>query len=201
MLFATKQDITASRNTPEKLSNGDENPILIKLKSNYSFTVFTKVIDEIPFQFQMRNFEIHRKMEANGKDEFEYNLRPTERGEYLFGNLNVYISSPLRIASRRFTFANNQMVPTYPSYIQLRKYDLMAFSNNLLQYGLKKIRRIGHTMKFEQIKEYVHGDDIRTLNWKATAKRNQLMVNQFQDEKSQSVYMIIDKGRAMQMPF
>jgi uncharacterized protein (DUF58 family) len=85
------------------------------------------------------------------------------------------------------------MVPTYPSYIQLRKYDLIAFSNNLFQYGIKKIRRIGHTMEFEQIKEYVQGDDLRTLNWKATSKRNSLMVNQFQDEKSQSVYM--------QMPF
>lgn len=93
------------------------------------------------------------------------------------------------------------MVPTYPSYIQLRKYDLMAFSNQLMQYGMKKIRRIGHTMEFEQIKEYVQGDDLRTLNWKATAKKNQLMVNQFQDEKSQQVYMLIDKGRVMKMPF
>jgi uncharacterized protein (DUF58 family) len=93
------------------------------------------------------------------------------------------------------------MVPTYPSYIQLKKYDLLAFSNNLHQYGIKKIRRIGHTMEFEQIKEYVQGDDLRTLNWKATAKKNSLMVNQFQDEKSQSVYMAIDKGRVMQMPF
>jgi uncharacterized protein (DUF58 family) len=93
------------------------------------------------------------------------------------------------------------MVPTYPSYIQLRKYDLIAFSNNLFQYGVKKIRRIGHTMEFEQIKEYVQGDDIRTLNWKATAKKNALMVNQFQDEKSQNIYMVIDKGRTMKMPF
>jgi uncharacterized protein (DUF58 family) len=85
--------------------------------------------------------------------------------------------------------------------MQLRKYDLMAFSNNLFQYGLKKIRRIGHTMEFEQIKEYVQGDDLRTINWKATAKKNQLMVNQYQDEKSQNVYMVIDKGRVMKMPF
>jgi uncharacterized protein (DUF58 family) len=56
-------------------------------------------------------------------------------------------------------------------------------------------------MEFEQIKEYVSGDDIRTINWKATAKKNQLMVNQFQDEKSQNVYMAIDKGRVMKMPF
>ncbi|HSD14548.1 MAG TPA: DUF58 domain-containing protein [Flavobacterium sp.] len=201
LLFASRQYIKASRKAPEKFSNGDENGVTIKLRSHYSFPVFVKVIDEIPFQFQMRNFEIDRKLGANEKDQFDYHLRPTERGEYFFGNLNVYISSPLRLISRRFTFDNNQMVPTYPSYIQLRKYDLMAFSNNLLQYGLKRIRRIGHTMEFEQIKEYVQGDDIRTLNWKATAKRNQLMVNQFQDEKSQTVYMIIDKGRVMKMPF
>ena len=63
-----------------------------------------------------------------------------------------------------------------------------------MEYGLKRIRRIGHTMEFEQIKEYVQGDDIRTINWKATSKKNALMVNQYQDEKSQSVYQVIDTG-------
>ncbi|MEL6976921.1 MAG: DUF58 domain-containing protein, partial [Bacteroidota bacterium] len=87
------------------------------------------------------------------------------------------------------------------SFLQLRKYDLIAFTNRLHQYGLKKIRRIGHTMEFEQIKEYVQGDDIRNINWKATAKKNHLMVNQYQDEKSQPIYSIIDKGRVMKMPF
>lgn len=201
LLFTAKQGIKASRKLPEKLSNGDENPIAIKLKNEYTFDVSLTIIDEIPFQFQVRDFEVCRKLNRHSKDQFQYFLRPTERGEYAFGNLNVYASSPLQLVSRRFTFDENQTLPTYPSFIQLRKYDLMAFSNNLFQYGVKKIRRIGHTMEFEQIKEYVQGDDIRTLNWKATAKRNQLMVNQFQDEKSQNVYMIIDKGRTMKMPF
>lgn len=201
ILFWARTGIEATRITPEKLSNGDENPINVSIKNYYSFKIAAKIIDEIPFQFQVRNFEIIRKVKASSQDEINYYLRPTERGEYSFGNLNIYVSSPLRLISRRFTFNKDQMVPTYPSYIQLRKYDLMAFSNNLFQYGVKKIRRIGHTMEFEQIKEYVQGDDIRTLNWKATAKKNALMVNQFQDEKSQSVYMAIDKGRLMKMPF
>lgn len=201
ILFFAKKGIEANRTTPEKLSNGDENPINVTIKNFYTFPISVKIIDEIPFQFQVRNFEIKRQLKASSQDEISYFLRPTERGEYSFGNLNIYVSSPLRMISRRFTFDKDQMVPTYPSYIQLRKYDLIAFSNNLFQYGIKKIRRIGHTMEFEQIKEYVNGDDIRTLNWKATAKKNSLMVNQFQDEKSQSVYMVIDKGRVMKMPF
>ena len=201
ILFVAKNGIEAKRTTPEKLSNGDQNPIEITIRNNYTFTINAKVIDEIPFQFQTRNFEIKRKLKTNTKIDFLYQLRPTERGEYFFGTLNIYTSSPLLLVSRRYRFIQDAMVPTYPSYIQLRKYDLIAFSNNLFQYGVKKIRRIGHTMEFEQIKEYVQGDDIRTLNWKATAKKNSLMVNQFQDEKSQSVYMVIDKGRVMQMPF
>jgi uncharacterized protein (DUF58 family) len=201
ILFLARNGIEGTRVTPEKLSNGDENPINVSIKNYYTFPILAKIIDEIPFQFQNRNFEIKRKVKASSEDEIIYYLRPTERGEYFFGNLNIYVSSPLRFISRRFTFNKDQMVPTYPSYIQLRKYDLIAFSNNLFQYGVKKIRRIGHSMEFEQIKEYVQGDDIRTLNWKATAKKNALMVNQFQDEKSQSIYMAIDKGRMMKMPF
>ena len=201
ILFLAKNGIEAQRTTPEKLSNGDENLINISINNYYTFAINVKIIDEIPFQFQVRNFEIKRKIKASSNDELNYDLRPTERGEYYFGNLNVYVSSPLQIISRRFKFDNGNMVPTYPSYIQLRKYDLIAFSNNLFQYGIKKIRKIGQSMEFEQIKEYVAGDDIRTLNWKATAKKNSLMINQFQDEKSQSVYMIIDKGRVMKMPF
>jgi uncharacterized protein (DUF58 family) len=201
LLFASNQRFSGERSTVEKFSNGDENPVTLTIQNGYGFPVRLKVIDEIPFQFQERNFQVMRNVPAGSSDAFEYFLRPRERGEYYFGKLNIYVSSPLRLVARRFIFGEGQMVPAYPSYLQLRKYDMMAFSNRLFDYGLKKIRRIGHTMEFEQIKEYVSGDDIRTINWKATAKKNQLMVNQFQDERSQSVYMVIDKGRAMKMPF
>ena len=93
------------------------------------------------------------------------------------------------------------MVKVYPSFIQMKKYAFLALDNRLTLHGMKKIRRIGHTMEFEQIKDYVVGDDVRTINWKATAKRASLMVNQFQDEKSQPIYSLIDASRTMKMPF
>lgn len=201
LLFAAKNGVLGRRVLPEKFSNGDENPIRLTIDNYYTFPVFINIIDEIPEQFQVRNFKIERKLEPSSTSEIEYKLRPVERGEYHFGKLNIYVTSVFGLIARRFTYDDKAMVPTYPSFIQLRKYDLIAISNNLHQYGIKKIRKIGHTMEFEQIKDYVLGDDLRTINWKATAKRNQLMVNQFQDEKSQPVYSIIDKGRMMKMPF
>lgn len=154
------------------------------------------------FRISSRNvilISTHRSCQE--KKVIQYFLRPVKRGEYSFGSVNAFVSSPIGFISRRFKFSQDKMVPVYPSYIQMRKFELLAISNRLTETGVKKIRRIGHNMEFELIKEYVNGDDFRTINWKATARKQHLMVNHFQDERSQQVYSLIDKGRVMQMPF
>jgi uncharacterized protein (DUF58 family) len=200
-MYATKNGIRAQRNLPQKLSNSDQNKLAAQLTSMFPFKAFVSIIDELPVQFQKRDFEHKTELIKGEPHLLEYLLRPVERGEYVFGNLIVFASSPLRIIKRKFVFQKDQMVPVYPSIIQMQQYDFLATSNRLTEFGLKKIRRIGHTQEFEQIKEYIKGDDVRTINWKATAKKNQLMVNQYQDERSQPIYSIIDTGRVMKMPF
>ncbi len=201
LLYRNKLGVQAERLVPDKLSNGDDNSIAIKVVNRYHFKISTKIIDELPVQWQIRDFKIEAQLNSSEEKIFTYTVRPTERGEYYFGNLNTYVSSVLGLVSRKQQFSAEKMVPNYPSFLQLKKYDFLAFSNTLKLFGLKKIRRIGHTMEFEQIKDYTRGDNVRNINWKATAKRNELMVNQFQDEKSQAIYSIIDKGRLMKMPF
>lgn len=200
-VFNQKNGIFGQRILPEKLSNGDENPVKIDIKNNYSFKVKVRVIDEIPFQFQKRDFMIEKNIKSGKNSFFQYILEPKERGIYNFGGLNIFVSSPLGFVSKRFSFQKDANLPAYPSFIHLRKYELMAIQSEFLLGGIKKIRKLGHTMEFEQIKDYVPGDDIRTINWKATSKANRLMVNQFQDEKSQRIFMLIDTGRTMKMPF
>jgi len=201
LLFASKGQVKGKRLVPDKLSNGDDNSIEIEIGNEYLFSSTIKVIDELPFQFQKRDFGLKSTLKPGEYKNYKYELRPTERGVYSFGNLIVFATSPIGFVARKHLFDRAYEVAVYPSFLQLRKYELMAFTNRLSQYGLKKIRRIGHTMEFEQIKEYVRGDDIRNINWKATAKKSQFMVNQFQDEKSQPIYSVIDKGRVMKMPF
>jgi uncharacterized protein (DUF58 family) len=83
----------------------------------------------------------------------------------------------------------------------MRQYELKVFNKLNLTEGIKKVRRLGHSTEFEQIKSYVQGDDYRSINWKATSRKNEIMVNQYEDEKAQQVYCIIDKSRSMRMPF
>ncbi len=200
-LYRTKKGINAKRNTPDKLSNGDQNDIDIALENHYTFPVELTVIDEIPFQFQVRDSFASLSLQPAEVKTIQYSLRPTKRGEYSFGAVNVFVSSPLGLARRRYRFSQNAVVPVYPSYIQLRKYELLAISNRLTDAGIKQIRRIGQSMEFEHIRRYVRGDDYRMVNWKASARTGDLMVNNFTDEKAQHVYSVIDKGRVMKMPF
>ena len=201
LLFRNKTGIQVTRILPEKLSNGDDNLIEILVVNRFLFKTTIKIIDELPIQWQIRDFNINATLKPSEEKKFKYHVRPTERGEYHFGNVNVFSSSFISLIARKQQFSKDEMVPNYPSFLQLKKYEFIAFTNKLKLFGLKKIRRIGHTLEFEQIKEYVSGDDIRNINWKATAKKNHLMVNQYQDEKSQPVYSLIDKGRVMKMPF
>ena len=201
ILFLIKKGIIAYRETPNRLSNGDENEIRIFLKSNYRFKVHCEIIDEIPFEFQKRDLLFKVSVEPGEEKIFSYKLKPVKRGEYNFGKTNLFVASPFGFVKRRFSFEGEKIIPVYPSYIQMKKYKLMAISDRLTEAGVKRIRRIGHSMEFEHIKEYVRGDDYRTINWKATARKANLMVNHFEDEKSQQVYSIIDIGRVMKMPF
>jgi uncharacterized protein (DUF58 family) len=191
----------AKRNIAERMSNGDKNPVSLQIKNAYPFTVKMKTIDELPEQFQARKNSFTATFSAGEEKRFSFFLRPVERGEYYFGNIIIYISSLLGFVSRRFDIAASAMIPVYPSFFQMRKFDLMARDAKTQETGSKKIRKLGHSLEFEHIKEYTRGDDIRIINWKATARKGTLMVNNYLDERSQQVYCIIDKGRLMKMPF
>jgi uncharacterized protein (DUF58 family) len=201
LLYLPGNAFIASRMLPEKFSNGDDNEVLIHAENTYHFAVKVTIIDEVPVQFQWRDFSVKAALDKGESKLIRYVLRPVKRGEYQFGFVNAYLSGVIGFFQRRYTFDNNQSVKVYPSYVQMRKYELMAIHHNLSDLGIKKIQRLGHTMEFEQIKNFVVGDDYRTINWSATARRAELMGNQFRDERSQNVYSIIDKGRLMKMPF
>ena len=201
MLYRTKKGVFAKRHAPERLSNSDDNELGIYIESWYTFNVSVGIIDEIPFQFQKRDIWFKTELVPRQRKLINYTLRPTKRGEYEFGLIRVYVKTQLGLIRRRYNFNQAETLPVYPSFLQMRKYELMAISNNLTDVGIKKIRRLGHSLEFDQVKNYVQGDDYRTINWKATARQGHLMTNSYTDEKAQHVYCVIEKSRAMKMPF
>lgn len=195
------QGIRAFRQCAARFSNGDDNAVSIRVESSYPHPVSVEIVDEIPFVFQQRNISFRTELLAYEGKSTSYNLRPTSRGIYGFGRIRVFVTNKIGLLSRRYTCGEAIDIKVYPSYLMLHRYELLAISDNLTELGIKRIRRVGHHTEFEQIKEYVKGDDYRTINWKASARRHELMVNIYQDERSQQIYSVIDKGRVMQQAF
>jgi len=121
ILYRFKNGFSAKRIVSDKLSNSDENEVAIILENKYPFQAFISLIDELPIQFQKRNFEHKISLNPAEKLTFTYSVRPVERGAYKFGTIHVFTSSLLQIFSRRYTFFDEREVKVYPSYVQMKK--------------------------------------------------------------------------------
>lgn len=199
--FTLPKMIDAERKTTSSWSLGDNNHVNVTIYNTSKKHWDIDIIDEIPFQFQIRDFKKSITLEPYKKQVISYDLKPLTRGVYEFGYINLLIKSRINLIARRIQVDALATVKVYPSVIQMKKFELYTMSKIARFHGIKKMRRLGLSYEFEQIKSYVIGDDTRHINWKSTGKQQQLMVNQFEDEKSQPIYNIIDKSRIMMMPF
>ncbi len=200
-IFRLREGISASRHTLAKWSNGDENPVTVEVLNHYTFPVDVCVLDELPEQLQERGLDLRRRITGGSVARLSYMVRPLTRGMFAYGAINVLVRSTWGLAERRYKQEQGREIAVYPSYIHLRKYELMAEVDLFSRTGMRKVRRSAQRSEFEQIRDYIPGDDRRTVNWKATARRAKLMVNQYQDEKAQQIVSLIDTGRTMKMPF
>lgn len=201
LLLYHRRGMDARRDCADCFSNGDGNEVRIHLKSEYPFPVRLTVIDEAPAVFQRRDIDYRVRLRAEAGRTVGYSLVPTQRGVYSFGHIRCFVRTAVGLVERRYTLGSAEDVKVYPSFLMLNRYELFAISDNLTEMGIKQIRRVGNNTEFEQIKDYVQGDDYRTVNWKASARRHQLMVNVYRDERSQQIFSVIDKGRVMQRSF
>lgn len=201
-LFSKRNPASAVRNLPDRMSNGEENTICWAITNNYPFPATLQLVDEFPENWQIRDFKIKARLDPGGNTRLSYIVKPVERGEFVFGDLHLFFKSPFMLIVRRKTFPASEVVRVYPGFLMLRQFEFMAHITDSGNTGFKQVRKTGHSLEFEQIREYVSGDDIRSINWKATGRTGgQLMINNYTDEKSQQVYCILDKGRSMKMAF
>jgi uncharacterized protein (DUF58 family) len=201
LIYLPKEPITVQRVLQERMNLGDSNKVEVTLTNQTMQALNAWIYEGFPVQMQMRSKSWAALLLPRKSRRFDYTFTPKERGKYEFSDVVVFVRSPLFLAQRRITIPLKQEVEVYPSILQMKQYELKVFHQQTQSQGIKKVRRIGNTSEFEQIRNYVQGDDVRTINWKATSRKNELMVNQFQEERSQPVYCVIDKSRPMQLAF
>lgn len=201
LLLLISKKPTFKRTFNERLNLGDENSVTIQMTTVGAFPWNYELNEGFPDFKQDRVTTFKGKISFKEPVSIKYQLQPKKRGLFHFNDAFLFLSTFLKLVERRIVYPNLDAFQVYPSVLQMKKYELLVFQQQKTGSGIKRIRRLGNATEFEQIRNYVAGDELKTINWKATSRKNELMVNQYQDEKSQSVYCIIDKSRTMQMEF
>lgn len=183
----------------EKLSLGDTNPIKITLTNPGKIKIYIHLNEGCPEDMVRPSVPFISSINPLETLEYSYGYIPNKRGVFGFTDSYLFTRSIFGFVERRTVFLASPSFHVYPSILQMKRYEQLVIQQNTIQTGIKRIRKKGLSREFEQIRSYVPGDEIKSINWKATSRKNELMVNQYQEEKSQSVYCIIDKGRIMQM--
>ena len=194
--------INGSRTIAKTLSLGDEQFIDYKFYNDNLDIILLDIYDNLPNQFQYRGLLKAIRLEAEQENHFKHPIKPLTRGKYQFGQLNAFLHIDMPgFLERKISFDGPTLTKVYPSIIQMKQYSMFVFSKHAKSFGIQRHRAIGDNDEFEQIRNYVSGDNMKSINWKATTRTRELMVNQYQDSRAQEIYCIIDKGRSMYMPF
>lgn len=202
LLYSKSQLISSRRILPNRLSNGDMNQIELQIRNYSMMELALTIYEDLPDLLQLRIWKVEIILKKSANQKVTYEVRPTQRGIYTWQDTNVLCSvSFLGFVSRKMTFEDFSSISCYPSFEQFKKLPISALVNNFSETATTHIRKIGQSLEFEQIKDYVSGDNYRHINWKASAKQGRLMLNQYQAERSQDIYMVLDMGRSMKMPF
>jgi uncharacterized protein (DUF58 family) len=190
--------LEVKRSSGEKLSLFQREEISFEVYNRGSKCLYLELIDEIPdYHFQAEDTLMAGFVGPNQKKHFRYYLIPTKRGAFEFGKLHLRYRGRFSLCTRNFQVDLSREYKVYPNLQNLQKYRLRLFNNKIFKNGKKNLRLPGNGTSFESLREYVSGDDYRKINWKATARVNKPIINQYQPEKNQHVYLFIDTGRPM----
>ena len=122
---------------------------------------------------------------------------PLRRGRETSGGFVVDSTGPLGLGRRRSRVDLPWEVIVYPPLVSVRLRASVAQARRRRDAGMKAIRELGEGRLFESLREWVPGDDIRHVDWKATARRRKVITRQYEAERRQHVLLVLDLGRLM----
>lgn len=210
VLSGGSDTLIVKRACPTRLPLGGVGDVFVTVSNLSGREIRLRATDDVPAQLRRIGSaasadaatEIGREeweavVGAGDEVRFEYRVRAIERGAAVIGDVHLRLMGPLGLVWRQLRMERRDSVIVQPGLRELRRYRLLAHRNRLREMGLRSTAERGEGSAFESLREYIHGDDPRRVDWKATGKRGTLIVRQMEAERSQSVLLAIDAGRLM----
>jgi uncharacterized protein (DUF58 family) len=190
--------LEVARRTPARISLGAQARIEVRLDNRAARRQRVRITDDLPPILAREGDDVQDVwLPARREERVPYTVRTVRRGDGAFGDLHLRIAGPLGFAWRQRRVPRADAVRVVPGVLEVKRYRLLGMRNRLREAGFRAVRQRGEGGSFESLREYVRGDDPRTVDWKASARHTKLIVRQFELERRQNVMICIDAGRLM----
>lgn len=198
-LLAASHTLEVERIAPERLALAASSEIRLRVRNLAATPVSLELHEtppdgiasdllETPFRFEVAGQARHAAV---------YHLTPGERGDFRFGDVYLRVRGRLGMVQRVVRKPLAQPIRVYPNLAEIAKFALMARKGRLQQAGIRAARLQGAGREFESLREYMPDDEMRRIDWKASARRGKLVSRQYEVERSQNIVLVIDAGRTM----
>jgi len=197
LLTPGANQLSVRRSGDDTLYFKTENEVLFYVQNNSAHSLNIQGRDDTNRHFNVVAGDSSRTVAPKSEEAFSYTVIPSKRGSFAFENIYLRYAGVLGLCKKYAKFPCRMEFKVYPNVRDLSKYRLMVQKSRLLPQGPKNIRHYGLGAEFESLRTYVDGDDYRKINWPATARENKPIINQYQIERNQPVYIMLDIGRPM----
>jgi uncharacterized protein (DUF58 family) len=195
-LLARGRLVRVEREAPKVLSVGRDNAVRLHVRSLSSRPLEVQLNDDLPDEARAADLPARVTLAPRGRATVTYHVRPSLRGSYTLGAHSVRYPSPLGLWLRQLRWPAEDAVRVYPDVKAVRTYELLARQNREAAL-VRAVRLRGGESEFERLRDYIKDDEFRTIDWKATARRQRLIAREYQQERNQSIVCLVDCGRLM----
>ncbi|MBF2021643.1 MAG: DUF58 domain-containing protein [Hydrococcus sp. C42_A2020_068] len=178
----------------ERLSIGRDNPVRFFVKAGNKKAKI-RIRDYYPIAFKVSSPSLQATLARNSTEELTYQVYPDSRGEFEWGDIQVRQLGQWGLAWHDWKIPTSQKVSVYPDLAGLRSLSIRL---TLQSTGtMRQLRRLGMGTEFAELREYGQGDDLRAIDWKATARHGRPLVRVLEPDREQTLIILLDRGRLM----
>lgn len=183
--------LRARRRLRQPLSAFAPNRVAVEIEPAGGRAVLAEVADAPPASFEARGHRARLRVPAAGAALLAYEVVPRARGLHRFGDFHLRAPGPWGLAARQWRLPLGQEVAVYPDLRGLAR----AEAPGAPEPGSARARGHREGREFESLRPYAAGDDLRAVDWKATARRGFPVVREHEPERNQTVWLLLDCGR------
>ncbi len=196
-LYKSSAFLKVTRHAPASLSLGEWSKIELEIHHSFKRTVSLVIHDLHPSEIEVKGLPFEVKLQEKEWIKKSYQMKSHQRGDLQFGKVQVLLESPFGFWQRSFKLGSAETVKVLPNFAAIRQYFKLASQSHTEKLGIKKKRQRGDGTEFHQLREYIEGDSLKRVDWKASARRKTLISREYQLETNQNILFLVDCGHRM----